>query len=506
MSNPRIRKRALSALAGLVAASLVLAACSSGSSSSATTSASTSAAESSSAAAATTEASSQSSAAESSSAPSSSSAESSAAQSSSAQSSAAQSSAGSSTAASSASSSGGSTDTAADPGVDDGTKLTLWTRAPLEKQAKELVAAYNSSHKNQVALTVVPNDDYVAKVGAAAGAKQLPDLFAADIVYVPNWTSQGLFQDLTSKIDGLSYASQLNQGHIVAGTFDSKKFVVPFVLDLSVMMWNKALYKEAGLDPDKGPDHAGRIRQPGEEDCRAEQAGGLRHLLRWQLRWLPGVHLVPDDLGIRRAGDEPGRHPIAAQRPRGQAGLLHLPRPGQHAARDRRWGQGGDRCHLGRRVPAGQGRGHALSGDPAGHREPDGRCGPCAALPGVSGGESTFVGGDGIGVSKDSKSTEQAWNFLVWLTSKDAQVDVLAKGGDIVSRGDLADNQYSEKDPRVLTVNQVAAKGQTPLSVNFQQAFNATDSPWLTLIRNAIWGSGSTVDSDNDQITSVLSQ
>ena len=58
----------------------------------------------------------------------------------------------------------------------------------------------------------------------------------------------------------------------------------------------------------------------------------------------------------------------------------------------------------------------------------------------------------------------------------------------------------------MLTVNQVAAKGQTPLSVNFQQAFNATDSPWLTLIRNAIWGSGSTIDSDNDQITSVLSQ
>ena len=79
-------------------------------------------------------------------------------------------------------------------GTDDGSKLTLWTRAPLEKQAKLLVEAYNSSHKNQVALTVVPNDDYVAKVGAAAGSKGLPDLFAADIVYVPNWVKQGLFQ------------------------------------------------------------------------------------------------------------------------------------------------------------------------------------------------------------------------------------------------------------------------------------------------------------------------
>ncbi len=34
-------------------------------------------------------------------------------------------------------------------------------------------------------------------------------------------------------------------------------------------------------------------------------------------------------------------------------------------------------------------------------------------MPGVNGGASTFVGGDGIGVSKDSKHEAQAWNFLV---------------------------------------------------------------------------------------------
>ncbi len=505
MSNPRIRKRALSALAGLVTASLVLAACSSGSSSSATTSASTSAAESSSAAAATTQASSQSSAAESSSAPSSSSAESSAAQSSSAQSSAAQSSAGSSTAASSASSSGGSTDTAADPGVDDGTKLTLWTRAPLEKQAKELVAAYNSSHKNQVALTVVPNDDYVAKVGAAAGAKQLPDLFAADIVYVPNWTSQGLFQDLTSKIDGLSYASQLNQGHIVAGTFDSKKFVVPFVLDLSVMMWNKTLYKEAGLDPDKGPttlaEYASQakkiaaLNKPGVSGTFfGGNCGGCLVFTWFPMIWASGAQVM-NAAGTQSLLNGPEAKQIYST----YRDLVNTP----HGIGD------GAKEETGATWVAGFQQGKVgVMPYPAtllatASQTVDVGLGP---LPGVSGGESTFVGGDGIGVSKDSKSTEQAWNFLVWLTSKDAQVDVLAKGGDIVSRGDLADNQYSEKDPRVLTVNQVAAKGQTPLSVNFQQAFNATDSPWLTLIRNAIWGSGSTIDSDNDQITSVLSQ
>ena len=56
------------------------------------------------------------------------------------------------------------------------------------------------------------------------------------------------------------------------------------------------------------------------------------------------------------------------------------------------------------------------------------------ASPGPDGGASTFVGGDGIGISKDSKKAAQAWNFLNWMMSEDAQVEVLAKNNDVVSR------------------------------------------------------------------------
>ena len=138
-------------------------------------------------------------------------------------------------------------------GVDDGSTLTLWTRAPMERQANLLVDAYNASHENQVELTVVPNDDYVAKVGAAAGSDGLPDLFAADIVYVPNWVQQGLFQDITSQIDGLDYKDAINKGHLSAGTYEGKEHVLPFVLDLSMLFWNKELFAEAGLDPEVAP-------------------------------------------------------------------------------------------------------------------------------------------------------------------------------------------------------------------------------------------------------------
>ncbi len=142
-------------------------------------------------------------------------------------------------------------------GADDGATLTMWTRAATRPQSEALVKAYNASHKNKIELTVVPTDDYQAKVGAAAGSKDLPDLFASDVVFVPNYTSSGLFADLTERIDALPFAASLAQSHIKAGTYQDKKYVVPHTLDLSVLFYNKELYRRAKLDPEKPPTSLG---------------------------------------------------------------------------------------------------------------------------------------------------------------------------------------------------------------------------------------------------------
>ncbi|GGM55039.1 extracellular solute-binding protein [Dactylosporangium sucinum] len=46
-------------------------------------------------------------------------------------------------------------------------------------------------------------------------------------------------------------------------------------------------------------------------------------------------------------------------------------------------------------------------------------------------------GGDAVGISRDSKKADQAWNFLFWLLSDEAQVHVLARNGDAMARDDL---------------------------------------------------------------------
>jgi multiple sugar transport system substrate-binding protein len=387
-------------------------------------------------------------------------------------------------------------------GVDDGAELTLWTRAPLEKQAKLLVEAYNAGHKNQVSLTVVPNDDYVAKVGAAAGSDGLPDLFAADIVYVPNWVRQGLFKDITANVDGLSFKDSINKGHMSAGTDEGKSYVLPFVLDLSMLFWNKGLFQEAGLDPEKAPASleefaaaAKAIQKLGKKDTYGTatglNCGGCLVFTWFPSMWAAGDQVMNDDGTEATLAGPTATKIYDAWRDLWASGAV-LPSSKDEAGPT--WTAGFTEGKVGLMFyPA-----TLLSSTPldAG----------VAGIPGPGGGASTFVGGDGIGISKDSEKAAQAWNFLNWMMSEDAQVEVLAKDNDVVSRSDLANNKYAAKDPRLVTINEVAGKGETPVAINFQQAFNAPNSPWLTLVRDAVLGDGTKLQPDNEQITSVLAQ
>jgi ABC-type glycerol-3-phosphate transport system substrate-binding protein len=190
-------------------------------------------------------------------------------------------------------------------GVDDGTKITMWTRAATQARAQPLVKAYNDSHKNQVTLTVIPTDDYNTKVSTAAAAKGLPDLLSGDVVFMPNWTSAGLFQDLTSRINALPFKDNIAPGAIMSSTWDGKEYGLPFVMDLSVWMYNKKLFTQAGLDPNKPPTTLGEF----EADARAVaklggnihgtffggDCGGCGVFTWWPIIWADGQQVMSPD-------------------------------------------------------------------------------------------------------------------------------------------------------------------------------------------------------------------
>jgi multiple sugar transport system substrate-binding protein len=392
-------------------------------------------------------------------------------------------------------------------GVDDGTKLTLWTRAATQARAEALVNAYNASHKNQVEMTVVPTDDYQTKVGAAAAANGLPDLFSADVVFMPNWTSAGLFQDLTAKIDAWPLADKIAPGAIVASTWDNKKYGLPFIVDISVWMYNKKLFKEAGLDPEKPPATLAEFA----DDARAVAklgngvygtffggaCGGCEVFTWFPIAWADGETVMNAEGTESHLASDENKAIYATFKKLVDDGAVMMPQAKTETGPT--W-----TSFFGKGIIGIQPMPASLQGL-ANDALADADIG-VAAITGVKGGTSTFIGGDAIGVSRDSTKLDAAWNFLAWVQSDEAQVEVVAKGGNVLSRTDLANNKYLSADPRLVLFNTVTKNGQTPFAKNFGATFNDPQGPWLVLLRNAVFGDGSSVDEDNKAITESLQQ
>lgn len=394
--------------------------------------------------------------------------------------------------------------TAAGPGIDDGTRISVWTRASTQSQAQQLVAAYNATHKNQVDMQIVPNDNMQTKVGAAAGAGSLPDIISGDVVFMPNWASQGLFTDLTAKIAALPFASTLVQGPIKASTVGGKQYGLPFIMDLSVWVYNKDLFTKAGLDPNKPPTTlteyaaaADAIQKLGIKDTYGTeipgQCFGCEVFTWWPSIWADGGTVMNPDGTAATLNTEEAKKVYAVYQ-----GLVKDTAPGDKSEAGATWIAGFQSGKVGIQPYPGS----ILNAIPA---TVNYGVAPIAGL--TAGTQSTFIGGDAIGITSNSKHADQAWNFLAWTMSDYAQTEIVAKNLGIPVRSDLANNKYSAADPRVVIVNQVAAKGQTPLAKNFGAAFNDPAGPWGVLTREVLYGGGASspkISTQNDAITKVL--
>jgi multiple sugar transport system substrate-binding protein len=390
-------------------------------------------------------------------------------------------------------------------GVDDGSTITMWSRAATQVRLESQVNEYNATHENKVELRLVPTDDYVGVVGSAAAANELPDLFSADVVFMPNWTSQGLFTDLTSRIDGLPGIENVGQAHIVASSWEGKKYGLPLIVDLSVWMYNKKLFTDAGLDPEKPPttlaefaEAARAIQKIAPEGTYGTyfggNCGGCNVFTWWPIIWAEGGGVMNPEGTEATLNTDTAKEIYRTFGELWDEGVIN---PASQQETGPTWTEPFPKGLVGiMPMPASLQESEGMPLDNLG----------VTAIAGTTKGESTFVGGDSIGMSKDVKNQEAAWNFITWMLGDHNQVEVVAKAGNVVVRTDLADNKYSSADPRLVLFNEVAGVGQTPFALHFNAAFNDPQSPWIQLFRAAVFDDAddAAIDQGNAAITSVL--
>ena len=100
----------------------------------------------------------------------------------------------------------------------------------------------------------------------------VPDILSIDLIFMPDFMKAGFMTDITDKMKGDPNIGRVSPSHIKLATYKDRLYGVPGTPDVSVLLWNKDLFRKAGLDPEKGPttmqevyDDAKKIRALGPD-------------------------------------------------------------------------------------------------------------------------------------------------------------------------------------------------------------------------------------------------
>ncbi len=366
--------------------------------------------------------------------------------------------------------------------------FTLWTRSDSSTFMPKLVDAFNNSQKEHHAdLQIVPVNELVQKYAVAAAGGTAPDALSLDLIYTPAFAAAGQLEDLTDFAKSLPYFNALSKAHMSVGTYNDRIYGVPFSADGSVLIWNKKLFKQAGLDPDKGPTTWAEIRTDAEKvnalggDIKgfyfSGNCGGCNIFTFTPLIWASGGDIFSAD-GRRVTLDTPQmRDAIAFYQGMAKDKLIPA---GAQTDTGANFFSAFATGKIGI-TPSGSFAIGALAS-----QSPDLEYG-VAPLPGKDGGSSSFAGGDNFVVSKGTKKMEAVKAFLEFSYSLDGQ-KLLARNGSLPIRSDIAKEALDGLDSRYLIAADAMANGRTPYSTVFNDLINSANGPWITMLNTAFFG------------------
>lgn len=388
-------------------------------------------------------------------------------------------------------------------------KLSFFSRDPNKPQIEKLVAAWNSTHPDiQIEPSFVPAEQFVTKFGTMVAGGAPPDIVAVDLVYMPQFAAAGQLTDITQDAKSLPYFDKLSPSHVRLSTLNDKIYGLPFNAEASVLMWNKKLFKEAGLDPEKPPttwaeimDYAKKITALGNGKYGYYFSGncaGCNAFTFMPLIWASGGDVLSADGSKATLTDPQVKEALQFYQDMWKAGVMP-PASQTDTGTDFLNTFAGGNIGM-------QGLG-AFAINAIKSSNPDIDFG-VAYLPGKDGKASSFAGGDVIAVPAGSKYEKEAFEFIKWLTSEDVQLEQYAKGGSLPVRTDMADNKYFKEDPRLTTNTKAMGIGKTPYSTHYNELYNDANGPWLAMLQKAIFGGDvdGAISAAQDKMTQILAQ
>jgi multiple sugar transport system substrate-binding protein len=388
-------------------------------------------------------------------------------------------------------SSGSSTTSTKNFGVGATGTVHFWARQATDGPAKALVAAFNATHKNlKIVLHLTPPNDDTSQLATAIRAGSVPDVVGLNDIDVPSFARENALMNITQYVNALSYKSSLSPGHLQLATVGTKYYGVPYLADLSVLWYNKTLFKQAGLNPNDPPSSyaqivsdAEKINALGHGISGFSFAGDCQGCLGFTMLpslWAAGQHMINGPLGNQKAnvaGDAPLKTMLSAYR---TIWAKHLAPVADQTQTGLTWGKDFEAGKVGI-LPGDYGFAAAFT-TPAQHAEfAD------APLPAVNGGGySTFDGGDDFVIPAGAPNASGAWEFIKWALDSQQQVKYPSQGMTPI-RSDVLTPSFAATNPYDAIALKALAKGSVEYTLAYDAVYNEPGSPWFKMFEEAVY-------------------
>jgi sn-glycerol 3-phosphate transport system substrate-binding protein len=143
---------------------------------------------------------------------------------------------------------------------------------------ESLASRYNSSQnevKVRLSFQGTP-PDLIAKVTASLGSRQVPAIALLDEPSPQKMIDSGAIAPIQDFVDREHYdLSDLNETLVKSYTAEGKLWGIPFCAGMSLLYYNKAAFREVGLNPERPPRDLEEVRQYSEKILKRDASGNV---------------------------------------------------------------------------------------------------------------------------------------------------------------------------------------------------------------------------------------
>jgi multiple sugar transport system substrate-binding protein len=371
--------------------------------------------------------------------------------------------------------------------------VQLWVRAATQALSQPIVNKFNATHPRlKVVLTPIPDTQYVTKFATAIRGRSVPDLVDMDDINSTLLAYHDALTNITPLARKLPYLSKLSPTHLRLATLHGRMYAIPYAADVSVLYFNKTLFRKAGLDPNHPPTTLPAVLK----DARAitklghgikgisfgGDSPGIMGFTGLPSIWAEHVDLFRGPVGKQTANiahNTPLRQWLQFYRTVWADGLAQ---PSSRTETGATWGKD----FVAGKVGMWPGNLGALVADaiPKNVIKQVG----AVPLPGARHGSCVFAGGDNIGIPRGAKNASGAWEYIKFALSK-AQQSTMPAAGFTPVRRDVVTPQFVKKYPLDAVPARSLPHGYASKTLAYNTAVNqVSGGPFLQMFVTAVFG------------------